>query len=573
MLRFIKLYSLDNSFQEVSFKDGINLICGEKSINVEGVVESDKQNGVGKSLVIELINFCLLKRDSESRVTEIPEEHLSPDSFVYLHFQLYGKDYIIGRNKKNEIKIKFSDSEFKSYEFGVASKELTRILSFKDPLLSARDYFNFIIKEEDYSYREFIKLYKSSYADLLKIHFYFFAIPIKALNVIKNSLKKNQEATAAIRNIIKDLEKKNLNFDEIKALQNQIKSEIQKAEQAIDYNEITDEIKKEAELLSIKEEELNGVILRKKNLQIQLIEIDNFASNYNEDFYIDDSEIKDVFEKFKSGLGEFIVKDLSELKKFRDQVIEFKSQLLLQKRKRLAEEIEKLDQNITELKNIIIEKHGNLTSKKSSNFSKGLIIYKKKYAELQKYSSFIDEHERREKEKYESRKDFNEEIDLLKKIEAEVKQIKTSFQENFVKIHNEIMGNSQASFDFEFKPKFSPEGFFEFNPQVHGQGSKGVNQMRAVIYDLALLLNANTNSRHLKSIIHDNLIFGSVDKDSSINTLNFISQFDEHAFQYIATVNKDDFNYSELEEKFTFDTKKQVIIELTKAKPLFPDWK
>lgn len=573
MLKLIKLYSTENLFQEVKFESGINLICGEKSVTNEGSVESDKQNGVGKSYVIDLINFCLLKKQNESKVASIPEEYLPNESFVYLHFVFNDKNYIFGRNKKDEVKIKIENNDFKSYEIGVATKELTRILSLEDSLLSARNYLNFSIKEEDYSYKDFVKLYTSNYSDLLKVHFYFFDIPVGILNSIKSAFKKNKDATNSIRNIKNDLEKRNLNIDEIRALQNQIRADIEKAEEELDYHELTEKIKDESDSISQKENNLNNLLLKRKGLQIQLVEINNFTKNYNEDFYIDDIEIKEVFNKYKKGLGDLITKDFQELQKFRDQILDFKGQLLKEKKKRLLEEIEKIELNIEDLQNEIEIRYGNITSKKKSNFSKGLVIYKQKFSELQKYSSSIEEYDKQEEKKDESRRLFNERIDDLKKIENQIRTVKSSFKDTFVNIHNQIMGNSHSNFDFSFKPIFMAESFFKFNVVVFGQGSKGVNQMRAVIYDLALLINEKTSEKNLKCIIHDNLIFGSVDKDSSISTLNFLSNLDSNTFQYIATVNKDDFSYLELEPKFRFKVKEYVRIELTKSKPLFPNWK
>ena len=66
MLRINKLYSIPESFEPVSFDSGINIILGEKDVS------SNKTNGVGKTLLIEFINFCLLKEFKSSRVSKIP---------------------------------------------------------------------------------------------------------------------------------------------------------------------------------------------------------------------------------------------------------------------------------------------------------------------------------------------------------------------------------------------------------------------------------------------------------------------------------------------------------------------
>ncbi|MCK4922844.1 MAG: AAA family ATPase, partial [Bacteroidales bacterium] len=67
MIRLKKLYSIPKSFEPINFESGLNIILGEKS---EG---NNKTNGVGKTMSIEFLNFCLLKKTSDSRVTLIPD--------------------------------------------------------------------------------------------------------------------------------------------------------------------------------------------------------------------------------------------------------------------------------------------------------------------------------------------------------------------------------------------------------------------------------------------------------------------------------------------------------------------
>jgi uncharacterized protein YydD (DUF2326 family) len=69
MFRIWKIWSEDEAFKPIIFKPGINLIVGDASKDDEGNVSSEKRNGAGKSLSIELINFCLLKRENESRIS------------------------------------------------------------------------------------------------------------------------------------------------------------------------------------------------------------------------------------------------------------------------------------------------------------------------------------------------------------------------------------------------------------------------------------------------------------------------------------------------------------------------
>ncbi|UGX92243.1 hypothetical protein G6321_00042085 [Bradyrhizobium barranii subsp. barranii] len=59
---------------------------------------SSKNNGVGKSLCIEFLNFALLKRKAESRVAKIPKASFDPRTLICVDFELNGVRYTIKRS-------------------------------------------------------------------------------------------------------------------------------------------------------------------------------------------------------------------------------------------------------------------------------------------------------------------------------------------------------------------------------------------------------------------------------------------------------------------------------------------
>lgn len=93
--------------------------------------------------------------------------------------------------------------------------------------------------------------------------------------------------------------------------------------------------------------------------------------------------------------------------------------------------------------------------------------------------------------------------------------------------------------------------------------------MRAAIYDAALHQNEYTKQKTIGFVVHDNLLFGNMDQESSIQFLNEMNKIDSGEFQYIATANSDQFDYEELRSRFTFDVGSKVVKDLTRAKPLF----
>lgn len=570
MLILKRLYSEENHFQPIQFDLGLNFISGDRSIDDQGNEISQKQNSVGKSLSIELINFCLLKKRDQSRVfSDIPDKFLPKEAFVNLHFSVNSQDYIISRNKINQIRIKKGDNSFKFYLFEEAKTELNNILNFSNNFLSARDYINFSIKEEDYSYKHFVKLYQSSFCDLLKIHFYFFDLPQEILKKIKDSFIKFDSAKENLRKVNEFLEDRDLDIDSLKAKQNQFDSEIKKMETELNYPNAVEAIEKNNKEINEMELELSKLLGQKKQLELDLLEMEDFSNIFEDDLYINDEDIKVVFNNYKSGLGAFIKKDLEDLRGFRDQVIQFKNNLITEKKSSIEDKIDLLNRQINIKQTQITETFKDVIDTSSNTLVKNFRIFKNKNKDLDEYIRAIKDFDGAEHNKKTAKETFTSLIAELDKSIETIRLEKETFRKTFNTIHEEIMLNAHCNFDFFTTNDFEKEKFFQFRIFIDGHGGKGSNQTRAVIYDLTLITNEYTKKRHHGLIIHDNLIFGLVDKDTSIKTLNFLNKLPKNTYQYIATVNSDDFDYAELNKKFDFPMGKKVKARLTKSKPLF----
>ena len=63
--------------------------------------------------------------------------------------------------------------------------------------------------------------------------------------------------------------------------------------------------------------------------------------------------------------------------------------------------------------------------------------------------------------------------------------------------------------------------------------------MKVFIYDLALLLNANTSVRHPNFLVHDNLFEDDDSVEKSLNYIDSLIKKNSNSFQYIITINRD----------------------------------
>ena len=90
-IRINKLYSENNIFDEIEFHDGVNIILGEKYDN--SIIKGRKTNGVGKSMSIEFLDFCLLSDYEKCRIYKIPKDVVPLEEEIMLDLELGRRNY------------------------------------------------------------------------------------------------------------------------------------------------------------------------------------------------------------------------------------------------------------------------------------------------------------------------------------------------------------------------------------------------------------------------------------------------------------------------------------------------
>jgi len=574
MIRLRKLYSEDDAFREVIFKDGINLILGDKSVDDGGETVDKHQNGVGKSLTIELIDYCLLRKNDLSRITRINTKYLHPQSFVNLDFECDAGLYSIGRNNAGKIRIKRDGEDDHKIYNGIeeAKKHLKILIGLNDAPISVRDYFNFFIKHEFYAYEDFNELYTSSYVDLMRIHFYLFELDLLLLEKIKKAFENHKIATDKRAEVNRWLKQEGIKVEQLRAKRNQIEEKVADLEHDFDYEKILKSIEGKKDVISNLETEISDYIDKRSLLQVELSDIEDYINEYKEDVTIDDSDIQVVFEKYKKGLGDLIKKDLEELFTFRDQLSKFKEDLTGNKRKQLVDEIATLTGKINDRKEKVRRYYSDITESDKNHIVKSFRSYKDDLYSYRQYDQYLDQYDDAQEELNNAKTQYSLAANKLSRIVSDLREKKKSFEHTFVELHRDITGSSEASFNFSVDVESGikqKKNFFKFEAITETTGSMGSNHIRAAIYDMSLHLNDFTKPRTLGVIVHDNLIFGFLDKASSIKYLNLMNSQLGDNIQYIAAINSDDFDYKELIAEFTFDIKSKVAIHLTKKDPLF----
>ncbi|EDA1758590.1 AAA family ATPase, partial [Salmonella enterica subsp. enterica serovar Newport] len=326
MLRINKLYSMPESFEPVSFYSGINLILGEKDDT------SNKTNGVGKTLLIEFINFCLLKEFKSSRVSKIPHSDFSKDILICLDFNIGDINIISQRSigKHNEPTLIING---KTIEFSGVDDALSHLsnLTFKNSKVflhpSFRTMLGPLIRDERSEFKSIVECFDTKLhipADYTP-HLYLLGIDISPYKEAKILQREIDDLSTTKNKIKKDIEfLTGSKISSAKAEVNDLKSKVEHIKKAMDaldsdssYEMIKDEV---AELESSLEELRN----KRTILKLELSRINSLVG----DVYINDEEVIEVYNKFKVGLGDAIKKELDDVISFKKKIDHFQHTLL-----------------------------------------------------------------------------------------------------------------------------------------------------------------------------------------------------------------------------------------------------
>ncbi|MDQ0593487.1 uncharacterized protein YydD (DUF2326 family) [Chryseobacterium ginsenosidimutans] len=537
MIKINRLYSEPQIFEPISFEYGINIIMGEEAES------TNKKIGVGKSICIEFINFCLLKRISDSRLNLIPKKYSDiTESQIKLDLDFNDKKITISRSIKNQEEITiFVNGEEKIFDrLDDASDYLGSLYFELFPAnlkrLSFRNLLQPIIRDERSEFKDLIQSHdtKKRIPSDFGPHLFYLSLGLEKYSEIKtlnDELQKRKVYFTEIKKLVTQNDE--LKIQDAKAHLNELESEVLKVNKSIEGLKNNESFELLQEDLVKLESKLAELRTRQQAIKYEIKQIDSLPKPEN----INENEISIIFNQFKQGLGDLVEKSLDDLKEFKNKIDGFRSSIVNDRLTALKKELTQLNE--------VVRKLDNDYSQKISLIDKGEVlrdlktsikIFNDKNSELSNLRSLIERYDTAERDKklLEAEKtvlisDFDEELYQKSKI------IK-SFRETILEIHEKIMGNREAHFDIKTTKNKS---VVEFVMRTDDDGSHSTERMKVFIYDISLMLNEYTKQYHPGFLIHDNIF---EDDDSIEKSLNFLYGYNENSpneFQYIVTLNSD----------------------------------
>lgn len=558
-MRIDRLYTEPATIDPIEFGDGVNVILGESDQT------SSKNNGVGKSLCIEFLNFALLKRKHEGRVAKIPKHSFDPSTFICVDFRMNGSSYTIKRSleQSDHPRILVDGRETKYAKIEDATDFLSGRM-FPQPttaVVGFREILGPLIRDERSEFKSIVSCFdtKLRIPDNYAPHLMLLGIDLEIYRSIK-ALQKELDDIGTEEGRIKDsvqlIRQKEL--DDARSDLNALDEEVETIRAGIDALENApayDIVK--AEILSI-EDRMADLRRRKDVLSRRSASLAPLAVEPS----IDSDEVREFYDRLRAGLGTSVVRDLDEVMEFKSRIEQFQRHLLDEKSRVLQVEIRDINKQLAELDQrygkllAVLDQEGELRNLRQTYAS-----FQAKSDELGQLKAFFSRYDQLLIDKQSKKTDIeNEKLRLQANILVAAERVR-SFERTILMIHQFIQGNRKASFEVRTTTK---KQVVEIVLRIDDDGSHSVEREKVFIYDIGLLLNDYTRARHPGLLVHDNIF--DVDEDTLKKSLEFVLTRAglEDDQQYILTLNLDRVQHCR-DEAWYGDLESSIVATFTKS--------
>lgn len=560
-MKLISLSANKESFQTVRFRDGINIIVG-KQVAPHNENDGNTYNGVGKSLTLHLIHFCLGSRKIGSF------EKVIPDWEFTLKFKIDDKEYYCKRATDDQNKIDFSGEILKPKDvqqrllelcFGLKEtpKDMTWTTLFSRFVRRYRScystYDSFLPKEGEYS-----KILNNCY--LLGID--------KDLIVAKRELRDKQVAVADTEKAIKKdpvfrqyyLGKNDAELD-VADLEYRI-AELSKEIGAFKVSNNYHELEKEADEKSYEKKQLEN-----RRILVSTY-IKNIEASAKETEDVKAEKVLKIYEAAQIEIPEMIKKNLEEVTQFHCELLSSRNTRLRKELTKHKAELHEIDEKIAILGQRMDE----------------LLDFLNSHGALEEYAAMT-------RQLSSLRNELNrihEYQRILKTYRDTKMSIKSAMIEQDISANVYLDEQSKylesiRNMYWEYAKRFYPKkksGLviknnsgenllrYTLEARIEDDSSDGVNEVRMFCFDW-LILNCQVSK--MKFIAHDSRMYANMDPRQRETLFRIVYETcRQKGFQYICSINEDALESFESlmdAEEYKNIIKDNIILELNDDAP------
>lgn len=561
VMKLISLSANKPSFHPVIFKDGINIIVG-KQVAPHNENDGNTYNGVGKSLTLHLIHFCLGANRIDSFMKKLPDWEFT------LKFEVNGKEYSSIRNTNEQNKIEFCGEILASKVVRQKLLELCFDISDNPKNMTWTTLFSRFVRRYRSCYTSFDSFVprENDYSKILN-NCYLLGIDIDLI-IEKKELRDKQKVASDTERVIKNdpffkqyyLGKNDVEFDvadlEYRILE--LEKEIAEYRVSNNYHEL--------------EKEADDKSYQKKSLENRRVLVNNYIKNIEESLketvQVKDEKLFKIYEAAKVEIPEMVRKDI-------DEVLQFHRELLTSRNNRLRKELNKHKAELKEIDNEIfalgkrmdellnyLNSHGALEEYVS--LTKQLSSMQNELSKIHEYQEILKAYRDTE---LDAKADFiaqDKETDAY--LESESKYL-IKLRDKYWEYAKRFYPKKKSGLVIKNN---SGENMLRFSleARIEDDSSDGVNEVRMFCFDLLLL---ECKKSKMRFMAHDSRLFANMDPRQRETLFRIIYEAcQQEDFQYICSINEDallSFQSLMSEEEFDEMIKKNIILELNDDAP------
>jgi uncharacterized protein YydD (DUF2326 family) len=550
-MQLISLTSNKETFRPVHFKNefGLNFIVATQK-NPELSDKGNTTNGVGKSLIVAIIHFCLASNKKESFKNDLPGW-----SFI-LTFRVGNEIFKSERKTDKQDKIILNEQEISITKFKSKFESLLFDIPAETSELSFRSLLPFFIRPRKASYND----YNNPNAVKKDFQIQIANALLLGLDVLlvqeKYKLRKEKER---IRNLVKELNQDDLLKDFFNQKKDatlegqQVREDIIKLEKDLKEFKVADDyykINKEADKIKLE-------IERSKN-KITLIEnqIKNIEESRKISPDIKRENIEKVYKETTAIFNQETLKTLEELEKFYKHISSSREKRLLDKKNELSRNLETLKQSINQKKTELDEKLKYLDTHQAFDIvlklKDQLSDLKAKEDNIQRYDALISKYQ---KAKINTEKDFIAATEKTQNYLNDAKEIIKSTTDFFRQLAKRFYPTATAGITVRNNDGDN-QIRYDIDAKISADRSDGIGNIKIFCYDLTILLKGFAHK--VNFLFHDSRLLSDTDPRQIaelfkiLNELILIS-----GKQYILTLNQ---NQVDEVKKYLTDNEYQEII-------------
>lgn len=537
----------------IDFQEGFNFIF---CIKVNETDSRDSLNGVGKSSICDLIDFCLLSEFNTKNTRLYKEKQRLENYTIVLEFEVESQVYIIKRKVSEEegSLITFGlIGEEKTFEMKEAKKVLFKLIFNNASYLGIlketwfRALLSFFMKihtkknlKDEFSDPINFLTEHNTVHQLLPYHFFLLGFDNTLLYENVKIQENASERQKTINTVKKMIERNyNLNIQNIDNQLSKLKNEAKKIKTAVESFKLAEQ-HKDIEL------KLNELTSKIKALSEQNYWNTKKVASYKESY-----ELKDTVSDVKIRNIENLYVELNHI--FKDKItkslkeaVEFRKRIAQSREEFLKEEIQELETSIRENAEIINrvdnerqKLFGFLKAKEAFNdLSEAFYLLGEKEKEISDMEGKILLFKDLQKQKAEfDVRDAQLKSDIIDYINNISNDIET-FEALFSEVYRAIYPSSKSS-GFSIKPDYqNKKNKVDISISFDKDESKGWNKGRTLVYDIAIMINTIRKGINApKFLIHDG-IFDGMDKAHFVALYHYVQDLQSKGtkFQYIVTM-------------------------------------